>query len=187
MKLLKWPDIKLNQKSRITCDHLQRNCLSIKDLEVVRGPGIGNLSSGLLGKLLCGRSKEATAQNWKCASWGVGGVAPQSGELCTVRTRFSPGRSQTRTTVTLRHGSGQNTGEDDRGYHRQVQQEPVHGGPLRTTPGEFGSAGGEVKLPTTGRGSMCAKGTRRALVALLRTFFHNNTGSSLFYTALMWI
>lgn len=118
-----------------------------------------------------GRSKEATAQNWKCTPRGVGGIAPQSGELRTVRTRFSRGRSQTRTTVTLRHGSGQNTGENDRGYHRQVQQEPVHGGPLRTTPGEFGSAGGEVKLPATGRGnSMCAKGTRRALVALLLTF-----------------
>lgn len=132
--------------------------------------------------------KEATAQNWKCAPRGVGGVAQQSGELRTVRTRLSPGRSQTRTAVTLRrHGSGQNTGEDDRGYHRQVQQEPVHGGPLRTTPGEFGSAGGEVKLPATGRSGVCAKRYTSCTCRAAAHVLHNNAGSFLFYTALMWI
>lgn len=44
-----------------------------------------------------------------------------------------------------RHGSGQNTSPNDRGDHRQVQPDPVHGRPLRAAPRDFGSAGSEVR------------------------------------------
>lgn len=81
-----------------------------------------------------------------------------SGSAPPPRGRVSPARADRKSppgdpTVTARHGSGQNTSPNDGGDHRQVQQEPVHGGPLRTTPGEFGSAGSEVRCLGAGRGA----------------------------------
>ena len=44
-----------------------------------------------------------------------------------------------------RHGSSENTVENDRTSVRQVQPDAVHGRPVRTTSGNFGSAGNEVR------------------------------------------
>lgn len=54
---------------------------------------------------------------------------------------YSAARDVTR----AKHGSGENTGEDERPDEQQVHQDTVHGGSLGTTPGKFGSGGNEVR------------------------------------------
>lgn len=118
-------------------------------------PGVLVSSGGFRG----GRGKEVTAHVWKCSPRSSVSLShTHSGSAPPPCGRVSPARADRKSppgdpTVTARHGSGQNTSPNDGGDHRQVQQEPVHGGPLRTTPGEFGSAGNEVRCLGAGRGA----------------------------------
>lgn len=69
-----------------------------------------------------------------------------AGQLGVDRTRefvFTTERISLVTGV-HHHGSGKNTGEDERGYLQQVQQDAIHGRSLGAAAGKFGPAGNEV-------------------------------------------
>lgn len=127
--------------------------------EICQGPQRGPRTrrsdpfSGLLGKLL--RMKEVAAHVRKCSPRGTEGASVQS---AGASAHFSPIITAL-ITAAHRHGSGKNTGENDRVCLRQVQQDSVHGRPLRTASRNFGSAGNEVRQAA----SVCRKVTYSAL------------------------
>lgn len=87
------------------------------------------------------RVKEVAAHVRKSSPRGTEGASVQS---AGAPKHFSPIVTAV-ITAAPRHGSGENTGENDRVCRRQVQQDSVHGRPLRTASGNFGSAGNEVR------------------------------------------
>lgn len=116
---------------------------------------LGTSVLGSSGSFCEERVKEVAAHVRKCcprsAAAGGGAAAVSAGQpalLAAHGTDFSPGRiiiiTILITIIIHHHGSSENTGENERCSLRQVQQDAVHGRSLRTTSGEFGSAGSEV-------------------------------------------